>query len=177
MLEQLKLLIVMPILFALVTAHAEEPKRSHTITLDDFFSLAWLSEVAISPNGQSVAYADARWQQSTDDQKADLWVVSTTANEASRLTFDRAGYHGIRWSPDGKFVYAIANRKHEGASGPPYDGSTQVWRVALAGGEPFPVTQVSGGIELFDLAADGHSVYFQTSIHNDISNCAYFGFC
>src|SRR5215469_13901432 len=106
---------------------ADEPRRTHTITVDDFFSVAHLSEVAISPDGDFVAYSDARWQESTNDRKSDIWVVSAKTGGPCRLTFDRAGYNSIHWSPDSKFLYFMGNRKREGRAGPGYDGTTQVW--------------------------------------------------
>lgn len=146
---------------AILAASAAEP--SHVITLDDYFTLATPFEAAFAPDGKAVAYTEARWQASTNDRKADVWLVSVAGGTPQRLTLDRAGYGGLVWSPDGRSLYAAAARKREGAAGPPYDGKTQVWRIALDGGEPQPVTQVSGGIGRYQLSGDGLSLYYTTS--------------
>jgi dipeptidyl aminopeptidase/acylaminoacyl peptidase len=144
-------------------ARADEPRRTHEITLDDYFTLATVFEAAISPDGKSVGYAEARWQSSTNDRKADLWVVDVGSGEATRLTFDRAGYSGLQWAPDSEHVYVAAARKRGGANEPPYDGKVQAWRIPLKGGEPLAVTQVPGGIDQFRLAGDGRTLYYATS--------------
>src|SRR5262249_52345688 len=113
-----------------------EPGRTHDITLDDYFTLATITDAALAPDGQHVAFAEARWQEPTNDRKADLWVVATATGAVSRLTFDRAADRELKWAPDGRHLYVLANRRREGASGPPYDGTTQVWRGAPRGGEP-----------------------------------------
>jgi dipeptidyl aminopeptidase/acylaminoacyl peptidase len=142
---------------------ASEPARTHDITLDDYFTLATIIEQAISPDGQMVAYNEARWQASTDDRKTDVWVVGAKSGEATRLTFDRAGYLGLKWAPDCKSIFAAAARKGVGAGGPPVDGTTQVWRLPAGGGEPAPVTQVPGGIGRFEVTGNGHTLFYLTS--------------
>src|SRR6266545_942487 len=66
---------------------AKAPPRDHTITIDDYFTQADLFAVAISPSGKYVAYTEGRWQQSTDDRKADLWVVESKTASPRRVTF------------------------------------------------------------------------------------------
>ena len=83
-------LAVVLLLVALPLA-PDEPARTHDITIEDYFTLAFVSEQAVSPDGESVAYTEGRWQSSTNDRKADLWVVDVGNGEATRLTFDRAG--------------------------------------------------------------------------------------
>jgi dipeptidyl aminopeptidase/acylaminoacyl peptidase len=141
---------------------AEAPKRTHDITIDDYFTLATLFDCVLSPDGKHVAYTEGRWQESTDDRKADLWVVPVTGGPARRLTADRAGDRAVKWSPDGRTIYFLGNRKREGEKRPPNDGKTQVWRIGLDGGEPFAVTRVESGVTLFGLAGDGRSLYYTT---------------
>src|SRR5690242_7051307 len=97
-----RLLILLLLLSIGVPTRAESPKRTHSITIDDYFSLAHPAEVALSPDGQVVAYTELRWQKSTDDRKADLWVVDCTTGKSRRLTFDRPGVNTLHWSPDSR---------------------------------------------------------------------------
>ena len=146
-------------LVASATVWAAEPP--HDVTLDDYFSLAMVTQLAVSPDGQYAAYCEARWQQSTDDRKTELWVVATGADpQPRRLTFDRASSRLPQWSADGRTIYFLAERKREAEKKPPLDGKTQVWRIGLDGGEPQPVTQVEGGITGYGLAASADQLYY-----------------
>jgi dipeptidyl aminopeptidase/acylaminoacyl peptidase len=157
------LVLLLSLVCGPLALRAGEPARNHEVTIDDYFTLAYLSEVAIAPNGESVAYAEQRWQKATDDRKADLWAVDARARKPTRLTFDRGGYRSLKWSSDGKYLYFVGNRKRAGETTPPHDGSTQVWRLAVGGGgEPQAVTQVPGGIYRFDLTGDGQTLYYTT---------------
>lgn len=157
-----------PVLSTLVAAAgmasaAEPPQRSHSITVDDYFTLAAITEVALSPDGSAAAYIEQRWEPPEATRNSDLWVVETAPGVVRRLTFDRANEATPRWSPDGAFIYFTTDASRPGDDHPPYDGSSQVWRVSPAGGQPQAVTKIDGGIGHFDLAPDGSSLFFTTT--------------
>jgi dipeptidyl aminopeptidase/acylaminoacyl peptidase len=142
-------------------ALAQDNGGKRAVTPDDYFSLALVTELAVSPDGKYVAYPEARWHQPTDDRKADLWVVPTDGKgKPVRLTADRANDRHPRWAADGKSVYVLANRKREAEKTPPYDGTAQVWQVPLDGGDPRPITRVEGGVSGFDYAAKADELFY-----------------
>jgi dipeptidyl aminopeptidase/acylaminoacyl peptidase len=150
-------------LLALTSICRAEETRDHNVTLDDYFSLAYLPEAVTSPDGRYIAYAQALWQESTDDRKADIWVVDTRSRLTKRLTFDREGYNSLKWSRDSKLLFFLGNRNREGATKPPFDGKTQIWRLTIDGDELIPVTSAPEGVDQFDLSGDSNDVYYSTS--------------
>jgi dipeptidyl aminopeptidase/acylaminoacyl peptidase len=148
------------LLLAAGAARADAPRRTHDITVDDYFTQADLFQSKVSPDGKYVAYVEGRWQKETDDRKSDLWVVDTKTRHVRRLTAERANDRSPAWAPDGKHVYFLGSRKRDGEKGPPYNGKTQVWRVGLQGGPAQAVTRADAGVELFDLAPDGRTLYY-----------------
>ena len=144
------------------TAFGEAPKRSHAITVEDYFSLSMPLQASVSPDGKYVAYTEARWHKASDDRKADLWVVKVAGKKVRRLTFAGGNDSAPHWSPDGKQVYFLGRRKREGEKKPPHDGTAQVWRFGRDGGSPFAVTRLVGGVVAFDLTADGKQLFYQT---------------
>ena len=153
------------VLLAVVPAAAQEPARDHDITLDDYFTLAAITELAVSPDGKHVAYCEGRWDKA-DDRKTDLWVVATDGKgKPTRLTGDRANDRHPKWSADGKAIYVLGNRKREAEKKPPYDGTTQVWQVPLDGGDPRAVTRVEGGVTGFDYAPKADALFYSRRRH------------
>ncbi len=152
------------VLFFTPTVVAEAPQRTHDITVEDYFGVSVITQHAISPDGKYVAFIEARWQKSTNDRKADLWVVAVESKKVRRLTFDRANDAFPHWSPDGKTIYFLGRRKREAEKQPPYDGSAQVWRIDRDGGNLFAVTRVAGGVQAFDLSRDGEQLFYQVGI-------------
>jgi dipeptidyl aminopeptidase/acylaminoacyl peptidase len=140
-------------------APAQGKKRA--VTVDDYFSVDVVTELAASPDGKHVAYCQLSWQKSTDDRKADLWVARADGKgRPTRLTADRANDRHPRFSADGKSVYVLANRKRAAEKRPPYDGTAQVWRVGLDGSDPKPVTRVDGGVSAFDYAPHAGALFY-----------------
>ncbi len=83
-----------------------------------------------SPQGWRIAY----WAKDEAAQR-DIWTVSPRGGDAVRVTNDAAVDWNPVWSPDGKFIYFISNRK----------GAPSLWRVPVdeasgrALGEPEPI--------------------------------------
>src|ERR1700686_293301 len=136
-------LIFTPALFA-------QPTAKRAITIDDYFTQADLFEIACS--GDLVVYTEGRWQASTDDRKTDLWIVGKDRGPARRLTSDRAGDRSPQFANG---LYFLGNRKREGEKRPPFDGTTQVWRMPGDFGDfkgpPEPVTRVEGGVDAYQV--------------------------
>lgn len=175
--------VALVLLGPVVAAHAAE--RTHDITIDDYFTIAVINECRLSPDGRLVAYAEMRWAPPAERRNTDLWLVSAGGGTAQRLTFDPAADTSPRWSPDGRWLYFSSAPKREGAKEPPENGQTQVWRIAIpdgssaadaaaassavdAAGEPITppqaVTRIAGGIDHFELSADGRTLYYTREV-------------
>ncbi len=153
-----------------VPAWAEEP--THAIVPDDYFTLNTVLELATSPDGRQIAYTLAVWDKGEDNRKSDVWVLPASGKGvAKRLTFDRANDHNLKWSANGDALYFLGNRKKAGETKPPYDGSTQVWKLkllplsaaeatALDGLEPRAVTKAAGGVTGFDYSPVSDTLYY-----------------
>lgn len=153
------------ILLSAPLSRAADPPRDHDITLDDYFTIGVITDAVLSPDGQFVAYVESRWEPPAETRNADLWVVNVQTKDVRRLTFETGGDGSPAWSNDSKSIYFTASRKREPADAP-YNGKTQVWRIGLEGGEPFPVTRLPDGVGGFQLAHDGRSLYYTQSKKN-----------
>ncbi|MFQ3652064.1 MAG: S9 family peptidase [Gemmataceae bacterium] len=154
---------------------AQEPTARHSITAEDYFRVHLIGEIAVSPNGKQVAYTLASWDKSQDNRRSDVWVIATDGqSKPRRLTVERANDRQVKWSGDGKYLYFLGNRKREGEKKPPYDGSTQIWRVAADGsGEVQAMTRQPGGTNEFDYAPKVDALFFRVdknhSDHDDFA--------
>ncbi|CAN5623378.1 hypothetical protein BH11PLA2_BH11PLA2_35300 [soil metagenome] len=152
---------LLAVLFTAFTVLAAE--RTHTVVPADYFTLATITEVAVSPDGKHVAYAEARWDKADDQRKGDLWVLATDGkSKPVKLTFDRTNDHKLKWSADSGTIYFLSNRKRAAETKAPYDGKTQVWSIPVTGGSPRAVTSVDGGITGYDLAAKANALVYST---------------
>lgn len=139
---------------------AIEPVRDHQVTIDDYFTIAVVGQAVVSPKGTYVAYTETRWEPPEESRNTDIWVVSTTTREPTRLTFEPGDDGSPQWSPDEQWVYFSAKRKRSGEEKAPYNDKLQVWRVPVTGGDAQPVTRVTEGLDAYQLAEDGKALYY-----------------
>ena len=139
-------------------AGATEP---HTIVPEDYFDLATIGEIAVSPDGNHVAYVIGGWGAET--RTSDLWLTSLADGTSRRLTFDGVAPSSLEWCPSGQWIYFLGHDPHPRSDTPPYDGSTQLWRMAPDGSKPIAVTRVVDGIQHVDLDTTGQRVVYTTS--------------
>ncbi len=146
-------------LLAPSAGRAAAPARTHDITTDDYFTQAFITACAISPDGRYVAYTEMRWEPPAEKRNTDLWVVDSRSGETRRLTFEPASDTEPHWGYDRKTIYFLSKRGKEGDAAP-LNGETQVWSISVDGGEPQPVTRLDKGVEAFAISGDGHALYY-----------------
>ncbi|MEE4270207.1 MAG: S9 family peptidase [Thermoanaerobaculales bacterium] len=146
------LTVIAIVMFATAVAGAGE--QTHQIEADDYFSIAGITGIALSPDGVTAAWAESRWDADADGRTTELWTVGTATKETQRVTFNGISPSGIRFSNDSRWVFFAAGDD---------DGASQLWRIAAEGGVATKLTSVSEGIDLWDLSADGRTLVYTVS--------------
>ena len=59
-------------------------ERTHDITVDDYFTQAYIAESRVSPDGKLAAYVELRWRDKSDGRAAELWTVEIPSGERRR---------------------------------------------------------------------------------------------
>ena len=155
------LMTLMAAVLVTSAATTAAPDRDHVIVPEDYFDLIGLGGLAVSPDGKLVAHTESRWGQGKEGRKRDLWVIGRDGTDRRRLTFDNFGPGHVTWGPNSDFIWCLG-REQAGRDEPPRDGSRQVWRIPVDGGDARPVTRITDGVLDFELAPDGRSLYYRT---------------
>jgi dipeptidyl aminopeptidase/acylaminoacyl peptidase len=146
------LLVAIPVLGA-------SPARDHDIVPEDYFDLISLGNLAVSPDGGTIAYTESRWGEGKEGRHSELWTVDRDGTGPVRHTFDSFAVSSVVWSPDGEVIYFLGRDKAD-RDAPPHDGSRQVWRLAPGQERPTAVTRVDDGVQSFCLAPDDQALYY-----------------
>jgi dipeptidyl aminopeptidase/acylaminoacyl peptidase len=115
------------------------------LTVDDMLAMQRISEPAVSPDGASVVFTVRETDLDANRGRTDLWLLPTAGGAVRRLTSHPDADGSAAFSADGTQVYFLSSRA----------GSSQVWRIAVAGGEAEQVTKLPLDVNGFRLFADG----------------------
>ena len=121
----------------------------------DVHRLVDVSDLAISPEGDWVAYSVERTDLDEDRYTSDLYMVSWDGETRVQLTHtEKHSETHPRFSPDGKYLAFIASRG-DGDDEKDPKSKAQVWLLNRAGGEAQRVTELPGGVSDFEWAPGG----------------------
>jgi len=148
------------ILFAVtVPVVAAEP---HPFTVRDLLAMDRITEPQPSPQGDRVAFVVRTTDFEANKGRTDLWQVNIDGSGLTRLTADPAADTNPRWAPDGKSLYFLSSRS----------GSSQVWRLSAAGGEPVQVTKLPLDVANLTVSPDGSRLAFSLEVFPDCPTLA-----
>ncbi|MGH7632051.1 MAG: S9 family peptidase [Gemmatimonadales bacterium] len=139
-----------PALLLLCSSALLEAQASRRpFSLDDLARIREVSDPAISPDGQWVAYVVKSADVKQDRRQSDVWMVRWDDARTVRLTHTLdASERAPRWSPDGRWLAFLASRGDT-------NEAAQLWLLDRLGGEAERVTTLEGGVDDYGWSPDG----------------------
>ena len=134
---------------------AAEPER-RPFQPEDIHRIQDVGDLAISPDGEWVAYSVGTTNVDKDETSSDLFMVSWDGSSRIQLTHTEDSSEGSpRFSPDGKYLAFITSRS-DGKSEESDDPKTksQVWLINRSGGEAKRLTEFEGGVSSYEWSPD-----------------------
>ena len=135
---------------------------AHQIT----FGQAGESSPLWSPDGNWISFSAKR----NDDKENQIYIMRSDGGEGRKLTNHKTAVGSHNWFPDSETMYFLANdtltKEEEGAKELkddvyPYDENYKqrhLWKVNLADGEEFRLTEGDYSILGYDISEDGQKV-------------------
>lgn len=134
---------------ALSAAPSAAPaKRPYTVA--DQVALRRLMSFHVSPDGRSVAFTVRATDLDANRGRTDVFLVGTDGSGLRQLTTHPENDSDAAWAPDGRSVYFLSTRS----------GQSQVWRIAVDGGEAVQVTRSPIDVDSFVVSRDGKLLAF-----------------
>ena len=138
------------------------------LTLDDFFNSVSFRSLELSPDGNSVVVVTERADWDQQIFRTDLWVYRDDSKALIQLT--QSGHDSDpKWSPDGKWIAFLSERKPASGKGEDSDSDSdskddvsQIYLISPNGGEAFAITQGEEDVHAFSWSADSQTIYYAT---------------
>jgi dipeptidyl aminopeptidase/acylaminoacyl peptidase len=128
----------------------------------DLFKFVWVADPQISPDGTQVAFVRVTIDEKKDAYESAIWIARTDGSEAPRAFTSGIRDTSPRWAPDGRRLAFVRAVEKDGRVQPP-----QVHVIAMAGGEPWAVTDVPRGAGSPDWSPDGRTLLFTSTARAD----------
>jgi dipeptidyl aminopeptidase/acylaminoacyl peptidase len=130
---------------ASVTGASAGHAARHGLTVDDVLAMQRVTEPAVSPDGKQVAFSVRDTDIAANRGRFDIWIAAVDGSRTRPLTRHPENDTSPAWSPDGRSVLFLSSRS----------GSSQVWRIPVAGGEAEQVTFLPVDVNGFRPFPDG----------------------
>ena len=117
--------------------------------IDQYLALGSVSEISVSPDGLYVAYTVTSNDLKKDETRDTVWMQPTGGGDPIQMTASGSDSSSPRWSPDGRYLAVLSDRKDE---------IKQVWLLDRRGGDAQQLTRFRQDIDEFDWAPDSKSL-------------------
>ncbi len=124
----------------------QENSRPRAVQIDDRFALRKVEDPRVSPDSAWVAFTVETIDLKKDDSETRVWMVPAAGGEAVVMTAEGSSAGNPRWSPDGKYLSFLSDRKKN---------KNQVFVLDRRGGEALQITDVKQGVETYEWSPDG----------------------
>ena len=133
-------------------------------TVEDLVKMERVGSPVLSPDATRVIYTVRSTNMDKNRGNTQLWMLDLRAPKAQpvRLTQAEASSSDPEWSPSGDAVYFLSARS----------GSSQVWRLPLAGGEAAKVTDLALDVDNFRLSPQGDRLALSVAVFRDCADLA-----
>jgi len=107
----------------------------------------------VSPDGSRVVYTvnDAVMTPEKSEFVSQIWMANIATKQNIQLTFGEKTSSNPKWSPDGKWIAFVSNRK---------DNKNNLYRLSVDGGEAEPLTDLKSNVTNFDWSPDGRFIAY-----------------
>lgn len=129
------------------------------IQVKDFLHWHYPREIAVSPDGEQIAYTVRTADLKNSEWGSDLWLYQAANDTDRQLTFQGESEHPA-WPPDGAWITFLSDRKYRRGTEGNISNDTQIWALPIAGGEAQQWTTSLTSIDEYRWAPDSRSIVY-----------------
>jgi dipeptidyl aminopeptidase/acylaminoacyl peptidase len=141
---------------------ALQATETHPFSIHDMLAMDRIADPQVSPDGESIVFVRRTTDLEQNRGRTDLWLVGTDGEGLRQLTSHPAGEGNPRWSANGGSVFFLSTRSD----------SSQVWVIAVDGGEARQVTELPLDVTSLAVSPDGARIAVSMDVFADCQDLA-----
>lgn len=130
--------------------------KENKLTPEMIVNLKRVSQVAIDPSGQKIAFIlnVPRTEKDKHGRSySEIWLTTVDGEKPKQYTSKPGRSSSVSWSPDGKWITFLSKRKNQ-------EEHTQIYKMRVDGGEAVALTHHKNSISSYHWSPDGKSIAF-----------------
>jgi len=142
------------------TSCATSPAQTRPFSIEDLVVMERVSDPQVSPDRRSVAFVVRATDLDKNRGRTDLYLAATDGSGCRKLTTHPDNDWQPRWLSDSRSLLFLSARS----------GSSQVWRIAVAGSEATQVSSFPLDVGAFVVFPDDRRVALTLEVYPDAKN-------
>jgi acylaminoacyl-peptidase len=135
-------------------------KKLEDYKIAPIFPMQPLSDPQISPDGDRVLFTYTTANMKENRYDSHIWLLHLKNRTLRQFTHGKGNDNNPRWSPDGRNILFLSNRKSEQEKAEDEKAKMQVWVIPADGGEARRITFVEEGAQRPTWSPDGKTILF-----------------
>ena len=129
------------------------------ITKESLFELQSVTNPVLSPNEQEAVFIRTQINQKENNYEAHLFHIDLETEEVTQWTFGNERISSPQWSPDGKEIAFLSNRKDK----------NQLFVMNRRGGEALQMTTLPNGVESYLWSPNGEKIWLTSIVKSGLA--------
>lgn len=138
------------LLLLLFNAFFVQAQKAASVSFEKWISLKNVNNPIISPDGKTVVYTVRSTDWTNNAYDNELWMVREGQDPIQLTRTNKGSSSNAAFTPDGRYVSFLANRGEK----------TQLYIIAVMGGEALQVTRDDDGIGSYEWNPNGKQVVY-----------------
>ncbi len=123
--------------------------KRRLVSIQDFYKMKFLREIALSPDGKKIAYT-VEWMDKKKNKYFSNLFLITEDGKKNHYIRGNKNIKNPKWSPNGKFISFILTEREE--------KKQNIWVIPADGGEAYAVTEADGFFGNYEWTPDSKNI-------------------